>query len=308
MAIECTETVAPTTVSVRSAIGRLAARQHGVVSRGHLRALGLGDPAVRHLLASGWLHRMHRGVYAVGRPDVPAEGRLHAAVLAFGPGAVLSRTAAAAAFGLRPPPLAMDVIVPTRRRPRPGLHPHHAPLMADEVTVVDGTPVTVVPRIALDLAADGEPAHRIERLLREAEVRRLHCTVSLPALLARYPGRRGSAVVAGILGRADLRAVTRSELEDRFLAFLDGCGLPRPRTNAEVAGLEVDALWPEQRVVVELDGFAAHGTRSAFERDRERLRRLTAAGLRTVPVTWRHLHDDAAALERGLRRLLRYRP
>ena len=101
------------------------------------------------------------------------------------------------------------------------------------------------------------------------------------------------------------RGVTRSELEDRFLAFLDARGLPRPEVNVLVQGIEVDCLWREQRVVVELDGHASHATRATFESDRARDRMLAVAGHSVVRVTWRHLHQEADCLDEDLRALLK---
>jgi very-short-patch-repair endonuclease len=147
--------------------------------------------------------------------------------------------------------------------------------------------------------------HRLERAVNEAEVLRLTDPLSVPDLLARYPRRRGSRALRRALAAAG--APTRSELEARFLALLDRHGLPRPRVNARLqAGgewMEVDCVWEDARVIVELDGYAAHGTRAAFERDRERDRALLAAGWRVLRITWRQLHDRPGRLAAELRAL-----
>jgi Protein of unknown function (DUF559) len=132
-------------------------------------------------------------------------------------------------------------------------------------------------------------------------------SLSLPDLLARYPRRRGSSTIRAIL--ADGRtALTRSELEDRFLALLDATDLSRPEVNAclELAGgwIEVDCAWRAHRLVVELDGHATHATRATFERDRSRDRMLLTTGWRVVRITWRQLHDRPAVIAADLRRLL----
>jgi len=168
--------------------------------------------------------------------------------------------------------------------------------------------VTTVPRTLLDLAAV-LPAHQVERAINEAEVRRLTDPLSLGDLAARHGGRRGTATTRAILAKLELGLnVTRSELEARFLAIVEGAGLPRPETNARVhvAGqsLECDCVWRSPRVVVELDGRAAHATMAAFERDRARDRALNAEGWRVVRITWRQLHDDRRSVATDLLKLL----
>ena len=161
-----------------------------------------------------------------------------------------------------------------------------------------------MPRTLLDLAAvlDGR---RLERAINEADVLRLTHALSLRDLLVRYPRRAGTpAIAAALAARAAGATVTRSELEERFLDLLDRHGLPRPRTNAYIEGIEVDCVWPAARLIVELDGHAVHGTREAFERDRERDRLLQAAGWRVIRVTWRQLSADPAAVAADLRMLL----
>lgn len=185
---------------------------------------------------------------------------------------------------------------------------HESMLEADEVEEADGIPVTSVSRTLFDLAAVVD-RQRLERGMNEAEVRRLTSRLSLPDLLDRYPGRRGNAVLRDIL-RAEnaLSGVTRQELEARFSALLDARRLPRPRHNADIAMrgrfFEFDCLWREQRVIVELDGRAAHGTWRAFETDRARDRIFLAEGWSVMRVTWRQLRDEPSAVASDLRRLL----
>ncbi|HEV7399047.1 MAG TPA: DUF559 domain-containing protein [Solirubrobacterales bacterium] len=146
--------------------------------------------------------------------------------------------------------------------------------------------------------------------MNEAEVLGLTGKLSVPDLLGRYPRRVGSAVLRALFrDRTAVRGITRSELEGRFLAVLDGTDLPRPRRNAHVSVrgrfFEVDCLWAEQRLIVELDGWESHGTDLAFEKDRERDRLLLVEGWRITRVTWRHLRDDAPGVIADLRVLLR---
>jgi very-short-patch-repair endonuclease len=174
---------------------------------------------------------------------------------------------------------------------------------------VNGIPVTTVARTLLDLAADLSH-QRLEKAINEAEYRRMTDVVGLAALLDRYPRRRGAATLRAILGAGGLGEYrTRSELEDRFLAFVSDRGLPRPRTNVAmtIGGLSIqaDCVWDERRLIVELDGRDAHDTERAFEADRSRDRRLQAAGWGVIRVTWRHLDHEADELEADLRLLLR---
>lgn len=228
-----------------------------------------------------------------------------AAVLLGGPGAVLSHGPAAALWRLRPEGAGrIDVTLARKRRQRDRVRFHHTPIPPDERTVLYGIPVTTVPRTLLDLAAvlDGR---RLERAINEADVLRLADSLSLRDLLTRYPRRAGTPAVAAALEAREAGAtVTRSELEERFLRLLERHGLPRPRTNAHMEGIEVDCAWAAQRLIVELDGHAVHGTRDAFERDRERDRLLQAAGWRVIRVTWRQLCAGPAAVAADLRTLL----
>jgi hypothetical protein len=150
---------------------------------------------------------------------------------------------------------------------------------------------------------------RLEAAMREAEFRRLWDRLSLPALLARYPGNRGNANLRLCLERLGRTpGFTRSDLEELFLPFLDRFELPRPHLNArlQVRGdwIEVDCLWRSERVIVELDSRAAHETHTAFEVDRDRDRRLQAKGWRVTRVTWRQLHDEPGRIAADLRSLL----
>ncbi len=287
------------------AISQLARKQHGVIARRQLIALGLDWYEVDYRLAQARLHQIHRGVYALGHDALTLRRRWMAAVLAGGPGAALSHLAAGAHWGIhRVAAARIDVTVPRRRRAQGQVGFHSSSLPSDEVTIHDGIPVTTVPRTLFDLASGLRP-RQLERALNEAEVLRLWDELSLEELLRRYPRRPGSRVVRALLGarRAGAR-ITRSELELRFLEFVDQTGLPEPETNVIVEGLEVDCVWRSGRVVVELDGRSTHGTHAAFERDRERDRILQTAGWRPVRVTSKQLHVTPGRLEGDLRKLL----
>jgi len=287
--------------SLDALIAALADRQHGVAARTQLLARGVGGDAIDHRIAIGRLHVLHPGVYAVGHRVVSIRGRWMAAVLAAGSGAALSHRAAAGLWTIRQS-TALEVTAPRRCR-RPGILTHRAVLPADETTVLDGIPVTTVSRTILDLAAV-LPAHQVESALSQADYRRRTDVLSLGDLVARYPHRRGVTTIRKLL--ADGAAMTRSELERAFLAFVDAEGLSRPHTNTHIhAGgrwHECDAVWPAAKLIVELDGYDAHRTRKAFDDDRADDRLLRLAGWFVTRVTSRHLREPArlAAELRGL--------
>ena len=294
--------------SPEAAIANLAARQHGVVTRTQLTALGLGHGAIDRRVTRRLLHPIHRGVFAVGHAAVSREGAWLAAVLATGADAVLSHRSAAALWGLHNgSPARPEVTAPHRRR-RADIRTHRIALRPDEVTKEHGIPVTTPARTLLDLAGV-VPPHQLERAMHRAEYRRLGSPLSLDALLARYPGRRGTAAMRRILATRNIGSnLTRSELEAEFLALVDAHRLPRPRTNQSIdladRAVEADAVWPEHRLIVELDGHAAHTTRRAFEADRARDRRLQAQGWRVARITSRQLHQDGPAITAELDALL----
>jgi very-short-patch-repair endonuclease/predicted transcriptional regulator of viral defense system len=290
---------------VDEAIARLARRQHGRVARRQLLALGLGADAIDYRLARSRFHVVYTGVYAVGH-DVPTrEGVWMAAVLAAGVGAVLSHRDAAALWRIRPSARTrVEVTTPRGQHPRRGIQFHRSSLPSDEVARKDGIPVTTVPRTLFDLATVLRP-RQLERALGEAEALRLWDELSLLDLLRRYPRRAGSRTVGAVLEARNAGAkIFRSDLEVAFLEFLDRFEFPEPELNAEVEGFEVDAVWREDRVVVELDSRAFHMTVAAFETDRERDRILQAAGWRTIRITSRQLERDAGRLRDDLWKLL----
>jgi hypothetical protein len=267
-----------------------AERQHGVVTREQLIEIGLSDQAIGRRVEDGQLWRVHRGVYAVGRPTLTLHGRFSAAVLSCGPGAALSHLAAGVLLGLlgeRGPRI--DVTVPGSggRRRRGAVIIHRGPLPAADVTTKHGIPVTTPARTLIDLA-DVLPRRRLERALDEAAYLRLDVTDLQPR-----PGRRGSGALAEALARHDAGTTrTRSDLEERMLSLLDRFGLPVPEVNGGIEGYTVDFAWPAQRLIVETDGWRAHGTRHAFERDRRRDADLLAAGWRVLRVSYGRLERE----------------
>jgi hypothetical protein len=223
-----------------------------------------------------------------------------AAVLAGGSGAVLSHRSAAELWGLIDGisgPIHLTVL---SKRSRPGILLHRSNVPDNERTEVEGIPVTTVPRTILDCAPT-MTERRIERLINEADVLRLHDQLSIPDLLHRYPRRPGSREVWVALNKRDAGATfTRSDLEELLIELVDELGLRRPETNVvvEIDGetFEIDALWRAERVAVELDSRRFHLTPLAFERDRRRDRKLSAAGWRPVRITWRQITGERTAV------------
>lgn len=274
-------------------MARRAAPQHGILTRCQLLELGLDVDAIDYRLRVGRLLRVHRGVYAVGhRPPSPLAPAM-AAVLACGPAGALSHRSAAALWGIdsrwRSP---IDVSASTERRHR-GVRVHRTrTLTRRDVTVHYGIPVTTVARTLLDLAGVLDEK-ALARAVNEAQLKCRLRLEDLAALIARSPGRTTSRLRT-FVDRDE--APTRSAFEDAFLSFVDRYGLPRPLVNEDVAGYEVDALWPEHKLVVELDSRAYHDSEQPFERDRNKDADMLTAGYSVLRVTWRRL-EDAPALE-----------
>lgn len=292
------------------AIGRLAERQYGVVARRQILDWGIERKAIDRRLRLGRLHQVHPGVYAVGHRVLSQHARWMAAVLFSGSDAVLSHRSAAALWGIRAGGGAgIHTTAPSKSRSQGSIQRHFSLLPEDEVTEHEGIPVTSVPRTIFDLAAT-EPAHVVEATLRQSEYLRLHDRLSLPHLHERYPGRAGSKTIRECLARRrETTGHSRSWLEEVFLPFLDRHRLPRPQQlNAwiEVGGrrFEVDCFWPDAKAIVELDGFAAHGTRIAFREDRARDRRLRVGGYGVIRIAPEQLEDEPEAIAADLRVLL----
>jgi very-short-patch-repair endonuclease len=285
-------------VSPDRVIGALARKQHGVVARRQLLAAGLGSGVIDHRLNSGQLRLAHRGVYLVG-PVVARHAREMAAVLACGPRAVVSHRSAAHLWCLLPypaKPAPVDVTIRGQDRGRrPGLQVHRVSAMErDEVTKVQGIPVTTPTRTLLDLAAQAT-SDELEQALAQAERRHLTSRSKLLSLIGRYPRRPGTRGLRSLLERDRRPALTRSKAERRFLALVRKAKLPQPDANVKLADYEVDFLWREQQLVIETDGYEFHSSRTRFEEDRRRDADLAARGLQVMRLTWRQITDEPEA-------------
>jgi very-short-patch-repair endonuclease len=289
-------------------LSTLATRQHGVVARQQLQALGFGEEAIKLRLGAARLNTLHREVYAVGHTRVSQQGRWLAAVLAYGDGALLSHRNAAALWGLaKARASAVDVTAPSGWQGslrRDGIWIHRGRLHPEDRAARAGIPVTTVARTLFDLA-EFVPFKHLESAWEEADRLNLLQLRAVERVCERGYGRRALRPIRRLLAEARAATITRSPLEDDFAAFCRTNDLPTPAFNTTVLGFEIDALWPDQRLVVELDGFAFHRHRAAFERDRARDTALQVAGYRTIRITHRRLHSEAATVAKELRALLR---
>jgi very-short-patch-repair endonuclease len=274
-------------------IGDLAARQYGVVARSQLLSMGIGSGAIATRLRQHYLHPLHRGVYAVGHLALVPLAREMAAVLARRAGSALSHRSAAVVWHLLPATddAEIDVTVPAKgRRRRPGLRIHRSTRLSPrDIRHLRGLPVTAPWRTLVDLAETGSN-RELERATHEALTRRLLNANRLLAEIDGYRGRHGVGRLKSLLEQGD-PVITRSQAEKRFLALVRAGGLPAPEVNVRIHGHEVDFLWRDQGLVVEVDGFQFHSTRAAFERDRQRDAERQGVGLRVLRVTWRHVVD-----------------
>jgi len=291
--------------SADAVLAELATRQHGVVSAAQAIAILGSRQRLEHRVRTGRLHRLHRGVYAVGHKRVSREGWWLAAVLACGPGAALSHRAAAALHGLRPAPgREPDVTVrgDGGRRRRRGLTVHRSVVLTDEhVTVVDAIPVTDVPWTLVDLAGVvREPV--LARALEQAEKLRVFDRRALEDAVELRPAAPGTRVLRALLAAQAASSLTASDAEAALLALCRAHGLPLPSMNVALGPYVIDALWVRERLALEIDSRLHHETRAAFQRDRRRDMWLLAHGWRPARVTPEQLEfeqDDVVELLRG---------
>ncbi len=249
----------------------IAGRQHGRVAWRQLVEAGVDRNTTQRWLRDGRLRPVHHGVYALGHGAPSTDGDWMAAVLACGTGAVLSHRAAAHRMRLLggAPPRPQVTVPTTAHRRRPGIVIHRVRALHPlDVSVLDGIPITTVPRVLLDLAPS-TTTEELTRMCHEAWVRHHTTPAQIEACIARNPGKKG----APKLRRALHCDATLSALETGFLRLLDAHGLPRPRTNIDHGGDKVDCHWPELGLTVELLSYRFHATRHAFEQDVARRRR-----------------------------------
>ncbi len=273
----------------------VAERQHGVVTFGQLREAGFTSSAIERRLQSGRLRLLHRGVYLVLPFPLPHTAEM-AAVLACGPGALLSHLSAAALWGWRGGVAGpLDVAVVRKCGRRPGIRAHRVGTLAEqERTVREGIPVTSPARTLIDLAAV-LPARELEQACARAEREGLVERVALEAWVARRRRHAGTPALRALLDAPGGPRLTRTVAEDKLLALIREAGLPAPECNVRVGRYEVDFLWRAQGLAVEVDGFRYHASRPRFEGDRRKDADLVAAGLRVVRFSWDQLTREAMA-------------
>jgi hypothetical protein len=274
------------------AIRALAERQHGVIARWQILELGTSEGLIQRRIAGGMVIPVFHGTFTLGRRRLGQDGRRMAAVLASGPQAVLSHTSAMELWGMRGSREPIEVL---RRsggawHRHPGIQVHQTrSLPPEHVTTERGIPVTTIERALLDMAGR-LTAKQQERALVAADRSGRVDWPALQCLVARGRGKKGIGRLRRVAMEVDPRAVdTRSPLEVDFLALCREAGIPPPQVNVFAGSYLVDFLWPDQRVVVETDGYAYHRDRPAFEGDHERTVALTAAGYEVHRATYRML-------------------
>jgi hypothetical protein len=291
-------------MSLDAAVAVLSENQHGNVTRTQLFAVGLSPDQISYRVKHGRLHRVHTGVYAVGRPATTALERATAAVLACGDGAALSHRAALALWGLAKWPWVMEVTVPHDRRTK-GLRVHRAPgLIGRDFRTHQGIRVTSPARTVLDCApglTDKAFARAVNDGRRNIGLRPHH----LADVIERFPNHPGARRLRPFVDAKG--GPTRSEWEDAFPAFCQQYELPEPVMSTSVAGYEADALFPDEQIVIELDSWEFHGDRQAFESDRDRDVDRLVAGFVTVRITWERIEKRSAREAARLHKILRQR-
>jgi len=289
---------------IERAITALAQSQHGVVAIWQLLELGLGPDAIQYRASIGRLHRIHHGVYAVGHRKLTPMGHRMAAVLAYGPDAVLSHWSAAAQWGFGQSRWKTDVTTPGARRSRKTIRAHTARLHEEDRDIRHGIPVTSVARTILDLAVRSSQ-EQSARLIEDADRKELVDLRKLDRAMARRPRFAGTVRLRKVLSAYRGAADNRSKLERDFRRLIAKAGLPEPQFNVLLAGLTVDVYWPRWKLVVELDGEPYHNNPRQFETDRIRDATLQKHDIRVLRVTGDRLDnapdevvEDVLALKR----------
>ena len=295
----------PTTGTPADRIALMATAQRGRIATWQLIAAGVSTSAIGRLAASGHLCRVHHAVYAAGHTAPIPGGAEAAALLALRPGAALSHLTALRWLGIADASRAREVepihlILPGDRARGPaGVIVHRSTILTSkDLRVHDGLPVTAPARALLDFAAD-QPTRELERVLDTALVQHRVNLRQINDVLARAGRHAGRAPLTELTAAHTNTTFTRSEAEERFLALIRDAGLPLPLVNVRRHGFELDFLWPRhgaRDIAVEIDGYAFHGGRAAFERDRRRDGLLRAAGIDVLRFTWRRLTQESHAV------------
>ncbi len=271
----------------------VAARQDGVVSHAQLLEAGLTQAGIQHRVAAGWLHRVHRGVFAVGHPGLTDRGVWAAAVLRGGEGAALSHRSAAALWGIwRDGDMPAITAPGMDRRGTAFIEVHANRIRPGDTMLVDNIRVTKVARTLLDLAEVLTLDQLVQAIDHATNARHLRPTL-MSSMIKQSRGRRGlKPLKQALLITRPQDVLTRSELERRALRLIAKAGVPIPEVNVRLHGYEVDLLWRDQRLAVELDGREHHDTDTGLERDTRRAGNLQAHGWTVLRFTWRQVVND----------------
>jgi very-short-patch-repair endonuclease len=283
----------------------LAGRQKGVVHHRQLIAAGLDRGAIRRLIEGGFLHPLHRAVYAVGHRALPPFAMEQAAILACGDGSLVSHRSALYLWGLlNPAPKVVDITVHRRCRAKDAIRLHHGPVHPRHVRTRHGLPVTSPALSLIDFAAQAT-VDELDDAVAEARAHRLIREGELEKTVEQASQRRGAARMRAFLTAEGEPGITRSRAERRFRRLLREAGLPQPKTNVRLAcGVTPDFLWEAERVVVEVDSWKFHGHRRAFEGDRKKSIILTDAGYLVIRITWKQFTKETLWLIAHLARAL----
>jgi very-short-patch-repair endonuclease len=254
---------------------------------------------------SGWLVRLHDGVYAVGHTALTDKSRLVAAVYACGERALASHRSAGALWGLLRSPQRIEVTAPRGCKPKAGLTVRRSRQIGEEDrALIDDIPVTSLARTLVDLA-DVLTEKQLANAVHEAEVQRRFDLRQVQGVLERLSGRKGRHKLNRVLtAYRDVQPFTRSRAERLVLELCEEHGLPMPKANTWVGAHEVDFYWPGAKLALEFDGGAVHRTTRAFHEDRRRDRALAAQGIHVVRATAK---DEPSKLAEELRTILSIR-
>jgi predicted transcriptional regulator of viral defense system len=283
------------------AVAELATRQHGVVSFRQLRELGFSKGKISRSHEAFRLQRVHRGVYAIGHARISDRGRCMAAILACGPGTVLSHWSAAWLWGLQQRcPTEIEVTTASANHRRRGIRVHRAQSLSSEWGHIDGIPVTALPCTLLDVAAT-RPFKELADAIDRAKRLDLLQLGAIDLLLDRRPRSSGAKRLCEAIDLYRDPVFDRARSELLFLDLVKKSGLPRPALNIWVDHFEIDAYWEDERFAVEVDGWETHGTRQAFEEDRVRIEDMKLAGIDTIRITARRIERQPLEVARRLR-------
>jgi very-short-patch-repair endonuclease len=285
----------PVDSEVARTVRDLSRMQNAAVTAEQLHAVGLSRHAILARVKRGRLVPSFKGVYIVGDPELLPLAKESAALLSLGQNAVLSHRSAAAVWGLaQPNPQVIDVTaIGSRPHKREGVRVHYAKTLTD-TTTQDNLRLTTPARTLIDFASQASSGELADAF-GEARAKRLLTDRKLNGALNRAPlNHPGAAIVRAMLREGG--TYDRSKAERLMRGLCRQAELPQPVTNAMLHGHLVDFLWPDQRLILEVDGYGAHGNRQAFEADRRRDQVHAAAGYVVVRITWEQLQNEPLAV------------